>query len=330
MSRFWRLGTLLTWGLFLGLHLVALGADLLAPYSYQEQRRDRAFQPPTAVHFTDAEGHFRSPFLLTEEGPIPLRFLPSVEPGPRSAGFRLVDVPPPHHLAFLGTDGLGRDLLSRLLHGARLSLLAGLLATALSLALAWPLGSLAGYLGGRLDDLLMRGSELFMALPWIFLLLALRAVLPLETSGHTAFLLTTSLVGFAGWAQPARIVRGVALTTAGRGYVLAARAAGASRWWVLRHHILPRTAAVARTHGALLLPRYILAEVTLSFLGLGVPEPLPSLGTLLAQLQDPFVLQSYPWMLWPAAYLGALTLTYHILTAQKSHGHGEEHSTASS
>jgi peptide/nickel transport system permease protein len=311
-----RFGTKLTWVFFLGLHLLALGADLLAPYPYQEQRRERAFEPPTTVHLLDTEGRLHAPFLHSTEGPIPLRFFPPAEPGPRTAGFRLFDVPPPHHLALLGTDGLGRDLLSRLLHGARLSLLAGLLATGLSLALAWPLGTLAGYAGGRMDDLLMRGNELFMALPWLFLLLALRAVLPLETSGRTAFLLTVAVVGVAGWAQPARLIRGVALTTAGRGFVLAARAAGASRWWILRHHILPRTAAIARLQGALLLPRFILAEVTLSFLGLGVPEPLPSLGTLLAQLQDPLVLQSYPWMLWPAIYLGGLTLAYHLVTAR--------------
>ena len=322
-----RRGRNLALGLLVTFHLLALGAPFFAPYSYAEQNRKLAYAPPTPPRFFDVEGHFHPrPFIyrLTPDPEragawredrstrYPLRFLVSKTPkGP--GGLRLFGVEAPARIALLGTDGLGRDQFSRLLYGARISLFAGLFATALSLGLALPLGTLAGLHGGRMDDLLMRATELFMALPWLFLLIAVRATLPLSVPPTTSFLLTVTLVGWIGWAQPARLVRGVAAETRQRGFVLAARASGASEGRILLRHVLPHTLAVALTHGTLLLPQYILAEVSLSFLGLGMSEPVPSLGTLLAQLQEYYVLMACPWMFWPAAALAAVVLSYHLL-----------------
>ncbi|PYU05511.1 MAG: hypothetical protein DMG33_10785 [Acidobacteria bacterium] len=210
----------------------------------------------------------------------------------------------------LGGDGYGRDLLSRILAGGQISLLAGLLAAGLALCFGLSIGATAGYFGGLTDDVLMRGAELFLALPWLYLLFALRAFLPLAVSPLEAFLLVIAVIGTVGWARPARLVRGVVLSAKERDFVRAARGFGASGAYLLRKHILPQTASVVLTQAAILVPQYVLAEVTLSFLGLGVPEPVPSWGNLLANLQQFSVLASYWWMYLPAAAMVPFFLGY--------------------
>jgi peptide/nickel transport system permease protein len=213
----------------------------------------------------------------------------------------------------LGSDAYGRDQLSRILYGGQVSLLAGLLGAAVTLLLGALIGLAAGYYGGWRDELLMRIAELFLALPWLYLLFALRAFLPLAVSPLEAFLLVVVVIGMVGWARPARLVRGVVLSVKERDFVRAARGFGASNIYLLRRHILPETASVLLTQAAILVPQFVLAEMTLSFLGLGVPEPMSSWGNLLATLQQYNVLVSYWWMYLPALaivpfFLGYLSL----------------------
>ena len=214
----------------------------------------------------------------------------------------------------LGSDGFGRDQLSRLLHGAQVSLAAGLLAAAVSLGLGWVLGGLAGFYGGWVDAVVMRGAELFLALPWLYLLLAVRAVLPLHVSAAQAFLMIVLVIGLVDWARPARLVRGIVLSARERSYVLAARGFGASDLYLLRRHVAPQTLGVVLTQAALLVPQYILAEVTLSFLGLGVSEPAASWGNMLGALQQYHVLVSYWWMWAPGLVLVPVFLAYFALS----------------
>jgi peptide/nickel transport system permease protein len=214
------------------------------------------------------------------------------------------------HLFLLGSDGFGRDLLSRILFGGQVSLFAGLLATGTALLIAVCIGCCAGYFGGWTDDVLMRFSELCLALPWLYLLLALRAFLPLSVSPITAFLLIVLVVGTLGWARPARLVRGVVLSTKERDFVRAAKGFGASPLYLMRRHILPETWSVVLTQAAILAPQYILAEVTLSFLGLGIPEPLPSWGNVLSSLEQYSVLVSYWWMYLPAVAMVPFFIGY--------------------
>jgi peptide/nickel transport system permease protein len=313
------------------LHLAALFAGFLAPYAPTEQNRATPYAPPTRLHFVDESGrlHLR-PFVYVseEEGvtgryhedrsrPFPLRFLVRVggEAGDlQEGGLRLIGVEDPARLFLLGSDGFGRDQLSRLLHGARISLFAGLLATVLSLGAGWLLGTLAGFYGGWIDTLLMRSADLFLALPWLYLLFAARAVLPLDVSPAQAFLLLVLIIGFVDWARPARLVRGLVSSARERPYVLAARGFGAGDLYLIRRHIAPQTVGLLLTQAALLVPQYILAEVTLSFLGLGVSDPVPSWGNMLTALQRYHVLSSYWWMWLPGLALVPVFLAYFALS----------------
>lgn len=219
----------------------------------------------------------------------------------------------PNRTFLLGTDGFGRDIFSRLLYGGRVSLFAGLLAAALSLSLGLFLGVAAGFFGGWVDALLMRSGELVMALPWLYLLLAVRALLPLHIGTVAAFLLLIAIIGGLGWVRPARLVRGIALSGRERGFVVAARGFGAGPLYLIRRHILPLTASVLATQATILIPTYVLAEVTLSFLGLGVAEPVPSWGNMLADARQYHALVSYPWLLAPGLALIPVLLAFLVL-----------------
>src|SRR5205085_1612347 len=203
-----------------------------------------------------------------------------------SSHIHFFGVQAPAQIFLAGSDNYGRDQFSRILYGGRVSLGAGLLATAISLSLGLLLGTISGFYGRWVDESVMRTAELFLVLPWLYLLLAVRAFLPLHLSPFQTFFLLVAVIGSVGWARPARLVRGVVLSAKTRKYVLASRGFGASVTYVLRRHVMPHTYCVLLTQAAVLVPQYVIAEVTLSFLGLGLSEPLPSWGNLLATLQQ--------------------------------------------
>jgi peptide/nickel transport system permease protein len=317
----------------LAAHLVVLSAGFVAPYDYSTQNRAFPYVSPTRIHFADTNGnwHWRPFVYRLMEGEsfgsyaedtsssYPLRFFVTGEPyrlmGLVPMKTRLFGVEGDAHIFLMGTDGLGRDQFSRLLYGGRISLFAGLLAAALSLIWATVFGTVAGYYGKWVDEGIMRLAELFVALPWLYLLFAVRAFLPLHMAPSATFLLLVAVIGLVGWARPARLVRGIVLSARERNFVLAAANFGASDFYLLRRHILPQTWGVVLTQAALLAPLYILAEVTLSFVGLGVGEPTPSWGNLLASLQQYYVLDSYWWMLLPAVTLVPIFLAYFSLAS---------------
>ena len=310
------------------LHGIIAAAGFFAPYDPVEQDRERPYLPPMRIHWMDAHGHLHlRPFfypLKLREGSfdqyeentasaVPLLLFSS------GSSYRLLGfIPTRLHLFgangsriyLLGSDAYGRDQLSRILYGGQVSLLAGLLGAGVTLLLGALIGMAAGYYGGWRDELLMRIAELFLALPWLYLLFALRAFLPLAVSPFDSFLLVVVVIGMVGWARPARLVRGVVLSVKERDFVRAARGFGASDLYLLRHHILPETAGVILTQATILVPQFVLAEMTLSFLGLGVPEPLSSWGNLLASLQQYNVLVSYWWMYLPALAIVPFFLGY--------------------
>ncbi len=324
-----------TWLVFLVvMHAIVLAAGFVAPYDPTQQDRERPYAPPMKIHFVDAEGrvHLR-PFVYLQrakEGsfdqyeddratPIPLKFLVRGGDQYRPLGviqgtLRLFGADN-GKINLLGTDGYGRDLFSRILYGGRISLFAGLLATFLSLSIGALIGGTSGYVGGWPDAILMRFAELCLALPWLYLLFGVRAFLPLLVSPLRAFLIIVITIGALGWARPARLIRGIALSAKERDFVRAARGFGASHFYILRRHILSQTRSVILTQAAILIPQYVLAEVTLSFLGLGIPEPAPSWGNLLSSLQQYSVLSSYWWMYLPALAMVPFFIGYLALAS---------------
>lgn len=280
--------------ILVALHAAILFAGWLAPYDYDEQHREFPYTTPSAA----------------------VRIPQGSHPGCRVEWFRagrLFGTPSPCGIFLLGTDAFGRDVLSRLLYGGRISVLAGLLATLLALSLGTAAGTISGFYGGWPDAILMRGGELLLALPWLYLLLAVRAVLPLHIPTTQAFLLVVAIIGTLGWVRPARLVRSVVMSTRERGYVQAARGFGASGVYLIRRHILPETMGVVLTQATLLIPQFILAEVTLSFLGLGISEPVPSWGNMLAEARQYSALVTHTWLLAPGVILIPLLLGYFLL-----------------
>ena len=310
------------------LHGVIACAGFVAPYDPVAQDRQHPYAPPSKLHFLDTQGrvHIR-PFLYPlrmREGlfnqyeeetarTIPLKFFVD------GSRYKLLGwVPCRLHLFgvddarvyLLGSDGYGRDQLARILYGGQVSLLAGWLGSGITLFLGFGIGAIAGYYGGWRDEILMRFAELFLALPWLYLLFGLRAFLPLSVSPLQSFLLIVVVSGTLGWARPARLVRSVVLSAKERDFVRAARGFGASDQYLLRRHIFPETSSLLMTQATILVPQYVLAEMTLSFLGLGVPEPVASWGNLLGNLQQYSVLMSYWWMYLPALVIVPFFLCY--------------------
>jgi len=210
---------------------------------------------------------------------------------------------PPSSRFWLGTDELGRDRFARLLYGTRVSLLLAPAAALLSTLIAALIGGAAGYLGGRWERLLTTGVDLFLSLPWLFLLLAVRALLPLNTSPVTSVMITFLLLGCLGWAAPARIIRAGTRTLVNADYLVQASASGISRWRLFWRHLLPNLRPILLAQFWISVPLFILSEANLGLLGLGVSEPLPSWGAMLRELENYSAILQNPWMLAPAILL---------------------------
>ena len=210
---------------------------------------------------------------------------------------------PPSARFWLGTDELGRDRFARLLYGTRVSLLLAPAAALLSTFIAALIGGAAGYLGGRSERMITAGIDLFLSLPWLFLLLAVRALLPLNTSPIASVMITFVLLGCLGWAAPARIVRAGTRTLVHSDYLVQASASGISRWRLFWRHLLPNLRPILFAQFWLAVPLFILSEANLGLLGLGVSEPLPSWGALLRELEDYSAVLQNPWMIAPAVLL---------------------------
>lgn len=318
-GRFWRQlrrsPTAVTGGAFLVLlYGVAALGGFLAPYPEASADRDRFYQPPQALHFVDARGFHLTPFVypvkLTDPAgptyvedrarPVPIRFgvTPPRDPGSPPPGVRLFGVDAPERVYLLGGDGQGRDVLSRLVYGAQVSLTVGLVGIAISFTIGLFLGGVSGYFGGWVDAFLMRFTELLLSIPGLYLILALRALFPADLPSRGVYLGIVAILAFIGWASLARVIRGLVLSLRESEYVLAAEALGAGRLRIIVRHLLPNTLSFTIVAATLSVPGYILGEVVLSFLGVGVQEPSASWGNMLQQARSLAALTSFPWLLW--------------------------------
>ena len=218
----------------------------------------------------------------------------------------------------LGTDELGRDRFSRLLYGAQVSLLLAPAAAALTVLVALAVGLPAGLYGGFADRAATAVIDLFLCLPWFFVLLAARAVLPLNTGPWTSVTITFLLLGLLGWASGARVVRSGTRSLLASDSAMQARATGSSTVRLALVHLLPQLRPLVVSQFWLAIPAFLLAEANLGMLGLGVAEPMPSLGNSLAELSNLHSVAAAPWMLAPAALLLVVLTCLHLLLSQSN------------
>lgn len=316
------------------LYTGALFAGFLAPGDPTTSHREMGWRPPdlTRLHLFDADGTFRGPFVHGlrrvhpalgeyEEDPetlVPVRLFAT---GPRYSMLGLFETDvhlfgsedPEQPVFLLGADQFGRDMLSRLLYGSRVSLSVGLLGIAIAMTLGLLIGGLAGYLGGPLDFLLMRLVEVLLSIPTLYLVLAVRPAFGQGLSSTQTYLMVVLVLALVGWAANARVIRGMVLTLRERDFVTAAEALGVGRFRILVRHILPNTWSFAIVTATLHVPYYILSEVALSFLGLGIQEPDASWGNMLRDAQSVRNLTDYPWVLAPGFLIFVTTMAFNYL-----------------
>jgi peptide/nickel transport system permease protein len=232
--------------------------------------------------------------------------------------FRDAPDAPPGAQFPLGADSLGRDRFSRLLYGTAISLLLAPAAALVSIALALVI-AVAGALGRRgMENTVSGVITIALSLPWIFLFLILRAELPLNTGPALSLVATFALMGVAGFAGPARVFTASIRSLRESGWLLQARAAGTDPLRIAWVHGWPWLRSLALAQFRVLIPVYILSEAGLGLLGLGVPEPLPSWGNLLQELQHPGVVRSNPWVLAPLGLLVLVMVCLEMLADERA------------
>lgn len=320
---------------FLGLLIFsAVFADMVAPYSPFEVQRLRTLAPPTSIHLFH-EGKFVGPFvygLSRERDPetarvsfvddtekvLPIQFFHQGDDynflGLFKSNIHLFGVDDRRNqINLLGTDDLGRDVFSRLMHGARVSLSAGLVGVAFAFVLGLTLGSISGYFGGWIDSSIQRLMEFIRSIPTIPLWMGLAAALPVAWDPLFVYVLITLILALIGWTHLARVVRGQFFAIRNEDYVMAARLAGASEFRIITKHMLPSMTSYIIAALTLAVPEMILGETALSFLGLGLRPPVVSWGVLLQDAQNLRSISLAPWLLSPGVAVVLTVLAFNFL-----------------
>jgi len=299
-------------GLLIGLYSLAILAGFVSPYDYVRQDHDRFFHPPIWPEVSGFQlvvpryEHWPLHFFIQGDSYRLLGLLPlSVHL------FGTGDDAYPIYL--LGTDQFGRDILSRLLYGSEISLSIGIIGISISFVLGLLIGGISGYFGGLADNVIMRWCELIMSVPTLYMVIALRNTFPAGISSAKVYGIIIIIYSFIRWAGMARVIRGMTLSLCEQPFVLAARAMGQSHLKIIVRHILPNTFSYVIVAATLSVPYYILGEVDLSYLGVGIQEPSASWGLMLNAAQNTEYLKHYPWLLAPGVAIFITVLAFNFL-----------------
>jgi peptide/nickel transport system permease protein len=315
------------------LYAMTLFSEFLAPYGLDTRNTDFIYAPPQAVRILDSNGRLTAPFVYGNtyhldmthlrrvytpdpERPQRLRFFCRGDPyyfwGVIPGDLHLVCPPENGQLFLFGTDRLGRDLFSRIIYGARISLTIGLIGVAVSFTLGIVIGGIAGYYGGWTDILIQRGIEVIQSFPHLPLWMALSAVLPVTWSPLLVYFGITIILGMIEWTHLARAVRSKLLSLREEDFCTAAVLMGATPARIIGRHLLPSFMSHLIASATLVIPGMILGETALSFLGLGLRPPITSWGVLLNEAQNISVVALYPWLMLPVVPVIVTVLAFNF------------------
>lgn len=316
------------------LYLMAIFADFLSPYTPDQSFTKYPFHKPTPIHIFGPEGQLQRPFVYgttSKRDAKTLELVHTVDPDVRyPIGFfvhagshkllglvetdiHLFSVAEPGVIFLFGTDDIGRDIFTRNLYAARLSLSIGLVGVALSFLIGVTLGGISGYYGGGVDTGIQRIIEFLITIPTIPLWLALSAAMPRDWSVVNIYFGIVVILSLVGWGGLARVVRGKILELREQDYVLAAQVAGMSDRAILWTHLIPNFSSYLIVDITLAIPAVILAETALSFLGLGLRSPAISWGVLLQKAQNIHSVAIYWWTIIPALFVVIAVLAFNFL-----------------
>jgi len=317
------------------LYLLAILCEFFSPYLVGTRHDNYEYAPPTRVHIIGPDGRLRAPFVYgigKERHPVTLRyqftedrtatypvaFLVRAETyklwGRFESNLHLFGMRDPGGKLFLfGTDKLGRDLFSRILHGGRISLSIGLVGVFLTFIIGLLIGGASGYFGGLVDEAIQRLIELLRSIPTIPLWMALSAAMPRDWPVTRIYFGITILLSIVGWTGLARVVRGKLLSLRDEDFITASRLAGSTEWRLITRHLLPSFASHIIVSLTLSIPGMILGETSLSFLGLGLLPPAVSWGVLLKDAQQVVEVAHHPWLLIPCLFVIVTVLMFNFL-----------------
>ena len=316
------------------LYVAVFMGEFLAPHGVSNRYYKIVHCPPQRIHFFSEEGFHLRPFVYGVKSALdprtgikqysedaakryPIHLFSRGDEYEYYGLFKtdrhLFGTGKGNPIFLLGTDRFGRDLLSRIIIGGRISLTIGLMAVTLSLTLGSIFGVVSGFYGGTIDNVIQRMIELIFAFPQIPILMALSAVIPPEWPSYLVFMGIVMVLALVGWGGLAREIRGKTLSIRESDFVLAARVCGAKDPRILFRHLLPSMASHIIVIATLAIPGFILGEATLSFLGLGIKPPMTSWGLLLSDAQNIHSLSLYPWLLIPGGCIIITVLAFNFL-----------------